>query len=243
MDKLLNAVKDFSTIKRYLEAINQTTDDYLFMLDIPNNNIQIFGNISEYFEINDADSPIMDLSEILAVIHPADRRAISMEIEEILSGKKESHDVNFRMYNRRGETVWVNSRGKVLHNEKGVPYVMIGRISEEALRHLFNPVTGLWNKTKLRDDLKNRLVCGNGWLMMLEIPLLADINLSHGRSFGNQILCDVADILEEIDKVEESYHVDHNNFAIILEDTSEYINEKILVELKSIILKELKQYQ
>lgn len=29
----------------------------------------------------------------------------------------------------------------------------------------------------------------------------------------------------------------------ILEDTSEYINEKILVELKSIILKELKQYQ
>lgn len=227
MDKLLNAVKDFSTIKRYLEAINQTTDDYLFMLDIPNNNIQIFGNISEYFEINDADSQIMDLGEILAVIHPADRRAISMEMEEILSGKKESHDVNFRMYNRRGETVWVNSRGKVLHNEKGVPYVMIGRISEEALRHLFNPVTGLWNKTKLRDDLKNRLVCGNGWLMMLEIPLLADINLSHGRSFGNQILCDVADILEEIDKVEESYHVDHNNFAIILEDTSERTVESI----------------
>ena len=28
-----------------------------------------------------------------------------------------------------------------------------------------------------------------------------------------------------------------------VEDTSEYINEKILVELKNIILKELKQYQ
>lgn len=231
MDKLLNAVKDFSTIKRYLEAINQTTDDYLFMLDIPNEKIQIFGNISEYFEINDSDSSVIEIREMLSVIHSADRRAITLEIEEIRSGKKDTHDMNFRMYNRRGETVWVNSRGKVLHNDIGVPYVMIGRISEEALRHLFNPITGLWNKAKLRDDLKNRLSGDFGWLMMLEIPMLADINLSHGRSFGNQLLCDVADILEEIDTVEEVYHVDHNNFAIILtsapEKTVEAIYRKI----------------
>ena len=33
MDKILNGVKDFGTIKRYLEAINQTTDDFLFVYD------------------------------------------------------------------------------------------------------------------------------------------------------------------------------------------------------------------
>jgi hypothetical protein len=42
MDKLLNAVKDFSAIKRCLEAINQTTDDFLYMFDIPNNQLQFF---------------------------------------------------------------------------------------------------------------------------------------------------------------------------------------------------------
>ena len=227
MDKLLNAVKDFSTIRRYLEAINQTTDDYLFMLDIPNDQIQIFGNISDYFEISNSDSTTIEIQDMLAVIHPADRRAISSEVEEIRRGAKDTHDMNFRMNNRRSETVWVNSRGKVLHDDKGVPYVMIGRISEEALRHLFNHLTGLWNKTKLRDDLKNRLEGCTGWLMILEIPMLADINLSHGRSFGNQLLCDVADILEKFDHIEEAYHIDHNNFAIILDDTSERTVESI----------------
>ena len=33
MDKLLNAVKDFAAIKRYMEAINQTADDFLYMYE------------------------------------------------------------------------------------------------------------------------------------------------------------------------------------------------------------------
>ena len=227
MDKILNGVKDFGTIKRYLEAINQTTDDFLFVYDIQNNQNQFFGSINDVFDIGEPGSETITAEELLAIVHPADRKTVTREFEEICKGCKDSHDLDFRIFNKRGETVWVNSRGKILHNENGAPMLMLGRLSEEAVRHLFNPITGLWNKTKLRDDLKNRLNAGAGWLMMLEIPMLADINLSHGRSFGNQLLCDVADILEEIDKVEESYHIDHNNFAIILEDTSQMTVEAI----------------
>ena len=32
MDKLLNAVKDFAAIKRYMEAINQMTDDFMVLV-------------------------------------------------------------------------------------------------------------------------------------------------------------------------------------------------------------------
>ena len=218
MDKLLNAVKDFSTIKRYLEAINQTTDDFLFMFNIPDSKLQFFGTINEVFEISRSESLIGVIEDMLSIVHPADRSALRADLEKIRVGDSDSHDMNFRMFNRRGETVWVNSRGKVLHDENGAPYVMIGRLSEEALRHLFNPLTGLWNKTKLREDLKNRLHMGKGWLMMLGIPALADINLSHGRSFGNQLLCEMADLLEGIDCIEESYHIDHNNFAIVVKE-------------------------
>ncbi len=215
MDKLLNAVKDLSTIQKYLEAINQTTDDFLFMVDIPNNKIQFFGTIHEVFDIGLSERPT---EELLSVVHPADRSALWANIERIRCGESDTHDMNFRMYNRRGETVWVNSRGKVLHDENGAPYVMIGRLSEEALRHLFNPLTGLWNKTKLREDLKYRLSAGKGWLMKLGIPTLADISLSHGRTFGNQLLCEMADFLEATDGIEAAYHIDHNNFAVILRE-------------------------
>lgn len=224
MDKILNEVKDFSTIKKYLEAINQTTDDFLFVFDIPNNQNQFFGPIDDVFAIRKPYSTVNTFEEMLAIVHPADRKMLCRDIERIRNGKQDSHNINFRLFNRRGETVWVNSRGKILHDKNGAPYVMIGRLSEEALRHLFNPLTGLWNKTKLREDLKYSLEVGVGWLMMLEIPSLADINLSHGRSFGNQLLCEVADVLEEIDCIEESYHIDHNNFAIIISDSP---NEKV----------------
>lgn len=227
MDKILNGVKDFGTIKRYLEAINQTTDDFLFVYDIKNNQNHFFGSINDVFDICSHDSETSTAEELLAIVHPADRKTVTHEFDKICKGCKDSHDLNFRMFNKRGETVWVNSRGKILHDENGDPMLVLGRLSEEALRHLFNPITGLWNKTKLRDDLKNRLDSGAGWLMILEIPMLADINLSHGRSFGNQLLCDVADTLEEIDKVEKSYHIDHNNFAIILEDASQMTVEAI----------------
>lgn len=227
MDKILEGVNNFSEIKKFLEAINQTTDDFLFVYDIKNDQNQFFGPIDNVFDIRKPDTTINTSAQMLDIVHPSDRKMVIRDIEEICAGKKESHDLNFRMFNKRSETVWVNSRGKILHYENGAPSIMIGRLSEEAVRHLFNPLTGLWNKNKLREDLKYRLEDGEGWLMMLEIPMLSDINLSHGRSFGNQLLCDVADILEEIDRVEESYHIDHNNFAIILEDTSERTVEAI----------------
>lgn len=227
MDKLLDAVKDFSAIKRYLEAINQTTDDFLYMYDIPNNQLQFFGNIYDAFKMGGPESGMRKFEEILSIVHPADCITLIADVEKIRRGEKDSHDIDFRMFNVRGETVWVNSRGKVLHDENGAPYVMIGRLSEEALRHLFNPLTGLWNKTKLREDLKNRLKSGKGWLMLLGIPTLSDINLSHGRNFGNQLLCEMANILEEIPCIEESYHVDNNDFALIISECDNETAEKI----------------
>jgi len=217
MDKLLNAVKDFSVIKRYLEAINQTTDDFLYMYDIPNDRLQFFGHIHESFKVCSAQHGERSFEDCLAIVHPADRGRLCAEVEELRRGARDAHDHDFRLFNIRGETVWVNSRGKVLHDENGAPYVLIGRLSEEALRHLFNPLTGLWNKEKLRSDLDGRMA-GKGWLMLLGIPALASLNLRHGRDFGDELLREMADILEAIDGIEESYHVMNNHFAVIVRE-------------------------
>lgn len=231
MDKILNASKDYAAIKRVFEAINKTTDDFLYVHDIHNNETQFFGAIDEVFAVRKPGSSVNTFEEMLSIVHPADRKMLASDIAEIMEGKQDSHDMNFRMFNRRGETVWVNSRGRVLHSEDGKPYVMMGRLSEEALRHLFNPLTGLWNKTKLREDLKYRFDGCPGWLMMIEIPSLADINLSHGRNFGNQILCEVADIFEGIPCIEESYHIDHNNFAIIIGESTPAEVESVYMQI------------
>ena len=97
---------------------------------------------------------------------------------------------------------------------------MIGRVSEENLRHLYNPLTGLWNKNKLRQDLKEHLADGGGYLMLLDIDGLAAINLSHGRQYGDKLLKEVAEFCENLEGVNMAYHVEHNYFALILNPNS-----------------------
>jgi predicted signal transduction protein with EAL and GGDEF domain len=63
--------------------------------------------------------------------------------------------------------------------------------------------------------------------MMIGIPSLADINLSYGRDFGNQLLCDIANAFEEMELIEESYHTEQNNFALIISECDEKKVESI----------------
>jgi len=236
MDKLLNAVKDFSSLKRCLEAINQITDDFLYMYDFVNNTLQFFGQINDVFHISDTVRDVIFYDDLLRIVHPSDSPQLSAVMSDLRRGVTDSHDINFRMFNVHGKTVWVNSRGKVLHDEDGAPYVMIGRLSEEALRHLYNPLTGLRNKTKLREDLEIRLGSEKGWLMLFGIPTLASINLSHGKTFGNELLCEMADILSKTEYIEQSYHIDNNDFAAVISECSEQeairIYEHIISETK-----------
>jgi len=233
MDKLLNAVKDFSSIKNCLEAINQITDDFLYMYDFINNTLQFFGHINEVFHISDTVRNVIMFDDFLRIVHPSDSPQLSAAMSDLRRGVTDSYDINFRMFNVQGKTVWVNSRGKVLHDEDGAPYVMIGRLSEEALRHLYNPLTGLGNKTKLREDLEIRIGTGKGWLMLFGIPTLASINLTHGKSFGNELLCEMADILSITEYIEESYHVENNNFAAVISECSDEEAIKIFEHIVS----------
>lgn len=235
MDKIFQSIKDFSTVKKLFEAINKTTDDFLFVFDIPHDENWFFGSIDERFAVRKPGSEVNTFEEMLTVVHPADRKALCEDIEKIKNGTQDAHDMNYRWINRNGEIVWVSCRGRVVHDESGSPHLMIGRVSEEAVRHLYNPTTGLPNKTKLREDLTVHLMGSVRSLMLLEIPELADINLSHGRGFGNQLLCEVADILDGIDSVEKAYHIDHNNFAAVISESSYEKTQEIYRQINSVM--------
>ena len=158
---------------------------------------------------------------MMSIVHPSDMPALKEDLKMIANGLQDSHEMDYRWINRTGDIVWVNCRGKVLYDENGLPAIMVGRVSEEALRHLFNPLTGLWNKPKLKLDLTELLKKGSGYLMMLDIDSLASINLTHGRDYIDQLLKDVAHILDSHPSVEKAYHIDHNNFAVVVNDDSE----------------------
>lgn len=216
MDKFLKTDEGFETTLKLIENINSTTDDYLFIWDINADKRWFFGDIDEHYNIRKNGSDTNSTKEMMNIIHPADRAIVLKSLSEIADGTKDTHNLDYRWINKKGDKVWINCHGTLIRDDNGNPYIMIGRVSEENLRHLFNPLTSLWNKNKLRIDLKQKLADSRGYLVFLDVDGLSAINLSHGRIFGDALLKETAELFEGMNSVDTAYHIDHNYFALIL---------------------------
>ena len=211
----------FEAACKLLETINRSTDDYLFVWDIQRDTRRFFGEIDKYYNIQKSSRAINRMQEMLRIIHPADRSAVLASLTEIAQGKKDSHNMNYRWVTREGQKVWINSKATVVRDRDGKPALMIGRVSEGSLRHLFNPLTCLWNKNKLQQDLKTWMDRGNAYLLLLDIDSLSGINLSRGRDYGDQLLKEVGEYCENMESVHTAYHVEQDQFMLILEQDSQ----------------------
>ncbi len=236
MDSFLKTNNGFETTLKLIETVNRSTDDFLFIWDIPNDKRWFFGDIDKNYDIRKNGSETNSTPDMLKIIHPADRNEVLASLNDIANGKKDTHDMDYRWITRDGQKVWINCHGTVIKDENNSPYLMMGRVSEEKMRHLFNPLTSLWNKNKLRLDLKEKLEKSSGYLMFLDIDGLAEINLSHGREYGDLLLKEVAEICENLDGVNTAYHIDHNYFALIMDVDSEQQVTNIYNAIKETML-------
>lgn len=232
MDNFLKTNDGFEITLKLMETINRSTDDYLFVWDIPADTRWFFGDIDQHYDIRTNGSATNSTSEMMKIIYPVDRAAVLTSLNQIIKGEKDTHNMDYRWINRKGERVWINCHGNVIRDAKNQPHLMIGRVSEENLRHLYNPLTSLWNKNKLRQDLKSKLVVGGGYLMLLDIDGLATINLAHGRKYGDDLLKEVAEFCDNLQNVDTAYHVDHNHFALILNVESQEEVQKVYEKIK-----------
>jgi len=231
MDKFLIDTEHYETTLKLLELINRTTDDYLYFMDIKKGLNWFFGPVDINYNLRTSGGVTVTDEEVFAIVHPADRKALKEDLDRGKAGLQDTHDMNYRWINREGAIVWVNCRGHVIYGQDGTPAVMIGRVSEEALRHLYNPLTGLRNKRKLREDLKNAMQTGKQTMILLDIDGLASINLAHGRSYGDALLKEIAAYLDAHRLVWRAYHIDHNNFAVIPTDAQDKTAEIVFSEL------------
>ncbi len=232
MDNFLKTSDGFETTLKLIETINRSTDDYLFIWDIGADTRWFFGDIDKHYDIRKDGSETNSTPDMMRVIHPADREAVLDSLQKIADGTKDTHNMDYRWINRNGEKVWINCHGTVIRDNQNKPHLMIGRVSEENLRHLYNPLTSLWNKNKLRLDLKEQLKSDGGFLVFLDIDGLSAINLSHGREFGDALLKEIAEWCEKAPYIRTAYHIDHNNFAMVLNTSSEDGVREVYEKLK-----------
>ncbi|MDO4437855.1 MAG: EAL domain-containing protein [Eubacteriales bacterium] len=205
-----------------MKEISKCTNDFLFIGDIVGDRNVFLGDYDKDYALNDEQKPFICAEELMKIVHPQDREILQKEITDIAEGKKDFHNLNYRWIKRNGQIAWISCRGTVLKDSNGKPQFLIGRVSEEALARLYNPLSGLWNKEKLMEDLENEIPMNRTkYLMLFDINNLTAINLTFGRTYGDILLKQVAEKIEQTKKVSSVYHVDHKNFIAVIDSYNE----------------------
>ncbi len=226
-DKSLTMPEDLTKPYRdVMDLLSQNTDDFMYLIDFAGNRVWFYGNIDRDYALRDDGKDIHAIEDLMKIVHPADCPALATDFARLGSGEQKTHNMNYRWITRTGQVVWINCRGNVvLATDDGLPLIMIGRVSEHALRHLYTPLTGLWNKVKFRQDMALSLPQDCGYVMLVDIDGLATINLLHGREYGDSLLRELADLLQGIHSARAVYHVENNNFAVVFDTDSTAVIE------------------
>lgn len=216
-----------------LQTLTASTDDFLFLMNTETGTIRFFGQDPNFFDIADGRELSNGVMDMLHYVHVNDHALIKNTVSAVLNHDIEQIDIWFRMHTDNRQMCWVSCRGGVIKDENDSHFVVIGRISQNAVKHLYNPVTTLFNKTKLIADLQASNSSIYTCLMLLDIDNLSEINLKHGSAYGDSLLRMMAEELECRFSTNQIYHTEKDRFVVMLDAASRSEAERIFEEIKA----------
>ena len=149
-------------------------------------------------------------------VHPDDRETYIKDIEQVFSGKKHKHELEYRAKNKEGNYVVCTCRGIVLKGKNGEPDLFAGTLLNHGIMDNIDPNTGLYNiyefLNSIRNMIKQRIPVG---VLKIGINRFSEINDIYGYVFGNAILKEFADKIKSyVNGWGIVYRMDGAKFAI-----------------------------
>ncbi|WP_443935664.1 diguanylate cyclase domain-containing protein, partial [Phascolarctobacterium faecium] len=121
---------NFSYQAQYLyDALVNSTDDYLYVCDVQSDVFHYPKTMVEEFAL--PGEYIKNAAAIWgAKVHPYDQSAFLASNQEILDGRANIHNVEYRAQNKEGKWIWVRCRGQMQYNEQGEAILFAGFIKK-----------------------------------------------------------------------------------------------------------------
>jgi len=202
-------------------ALIKSTDDYIYVCNMktgvfcyPPNMVEEFGLPGRVM----ADA--LDFWRLK--IHPNDWDTFLEANMEIVSGKSESHSVEYRAMNKDGEWVWLRCRGNLERDSEGNPEVFAGIITNLGKKNKVDPLTGLFNKygfeAKCTDNLE-KWGSRETIFMKIDIDDFHRINRLYNLQFGDEVIRIIAQRIQSLLPVNTMlYRLDGDEFVIVIKD-------------------------
>lgn len=205
-----------------LRFVGESTDDYLFLCDFQTGRLYLTGDIAQRFSIMEDGKGYCTLEDWYGIVYEKDLPALEEDLNRIRLGRQTEHNAEYRLADRHGKRIWISCRGRCQTNGDHPP-IMVGRVSDTTFDHAVDSLTGTFNSTKLLEDIGTILhEEASCYLLILGIDNLRKINIRHGREYGNQILREVADALEQLCEANlRIYRLNGDCFAVNLPDSDQ----------------------
>ena len=222
MNKDVYGILGDLTAEVLLEIIAECMDDYLYVLDLQNNKMEISQSALDRFMISETYMRNAK-QEIMSAVYEEDRAMFEKHMQAVMDGKEKVHDIHYRWLDKNALPVWVNCRGVVIDDEDGKPGYLVGCLNETGNQRRADNVTGLLGGMEFCDYLRSqKKPVTTGFLMHIGIDDFAAVNGTHGSNYGDYVLKSVADCMKEcLSGNQRLYHLIAGQYVIVdLDSTS-----------------------
>lgn len=215
--------QDF-TIDPYLfyEAIENSTDDYIYIVDM----IRDISLISENM-LRDFDLPGRKVPGLVPLwgelVHEKDRQRYYDSITKMLDGETDEHNVEYQIRNRKNEYMWVVCRGLLKRDQDGTPIFFAGVVTNLGSKGKMDYITGLFAQKECEKLITGLIATENnpGGILLLGLDDFSRINALNDHIFGNTVLRQFAQtILQFLPPNADLFRFDGDEFAIVFKNAS-----------------------
>ena len=202
--------------EKMIQLYNPCMDDYLYVYDLQNDYYRISEHATERFCLP-GDSFEDAAAKHRQFVDANDIEMLIKEINEIKSGKKKFHDLYYRWLDRKHQSIWINCRGRVIDDENGNPHFLIGCINEIGERQKADNISGLFGESSFYDMIKDYDDnFPEGYFMRIGIDNLGDINGNLGMKYGDFILRQVAECIQNnLSEEQRLFRIVADEFMIV----------------------------
>lgn len=152
MDRL--DAKAIKTYKEIILILDQCIDDYLFVMDLDKDIYFISPHAMKRFNI-----PSYEFSNSLPAhkkfVYEDDLEMLLSDMNKLVSGKKNFHNLQYRWIGKDGIPIWINCRSKSIKDHDGNVKYIIGCINEIGKRQVADNDSGLLGEMSFKNINEN----------------------------------------------------------------------------------------
>lgn len=213
-------LKKFNLNVEFLyNALQASTDDYIYIGNIQENTFLVTQNMVEDFGLS--GNLLNDYRTSWGkLIHENDYLRTEEYLSRFLDSNEEKFELEYQVLQADGKYVWIRVQGFLQRDDQtGEPLIIIGFLHNMENDGRIDSVTGLYTTENLKNELE-RLFNGDnivhGSMLLLGIDNFSSINTLNNHSFGDLVLRNtVKDIRAMLPAGAEMYRFDGDQFAVV----------------------------